>query len=175
MNEKRKEILSIFCRYLILLITALPNLYLFYLIFTPLTIFPSHFLINQFYPSKIEGSLIVTSCNIIELLDACIAGAAYYLLLVLNLTTSNISLKTRIKSIAFSWAAFLSINVARIFIFSILFLTGFTFFSTTHLLFWYLGSTLIIFLIWLAEIKLFKIKDIPVYSDLKVLFKEIKF
>ena len=45
---KLESYVSIFLRYVIIVLVALPNLYLFYLVFTPLTLYPTYFLINLF-------------------------------------------------------------------------------------------------------------------------------
>lgn len=164
---------EIFARYGILLLVAFPNLFLLYFIFTPLTIFPSYAIINFVIPSSLEGNRIITQAGIIELIEACIAGSAYYLLLILNLTTPNIHLKKRIFAILFSFIAFLAVNIFRIFLFSMLFFSGFRYFDTTHLLTWYTASTLLVIGIWIAEINFFKIKEIPLYSDVRDIIKEI--
>ncbi len=165
---------DIISRYSILLIVAFPNLFIFYFIFSPLTIFPSYYLINLVIPSMLEGNRIITHFGIIELIDACIAGSAYYLLLILNLSTPRMHLKKRIFAILFSFATFLLANLARIFLFALLFFSGFEYFNTTHLVVWYSASTLLVVLIWIAEIKLFNIKEIPMYSDMRATIKEIR-
>ncbi len=167
MNAKREVLL----RYSILLILAFPDLWLFYTVFTPLTITPSYYLINLFFPSQISGSMIISSYGVIELIDACIAGSAYYLLLILNLTTPLIKLRTRIKAIACSLTAFLIVNIIRIFLFSALFFRGYEFFDTAHLIVWYGVSTLLVLVIWIGEIKIFKIKAIPIYTDIRSIIK----
>lgn len=167
MNAKRGLLL----RYSILLILAFPDLWLFYALFTPLTIAPSYYLINIFFPSQLSGNMIISKYGVIELIDACIAGSAYYLLLILNLTTPFIKLGTRIKAIAYSFTAFLVTNILRIFLFSALFFLGYELFDTAHLIVWYGVSTLLVFFIWISEIKIFKIKAIPVYTDIKSILK----
>jgi exosortase/archaeosortase family protein len=164
---------NILLRYFILIIIALPGLLIFYFIFTPLTVYPVYFLLNLFFDvvllSKIN--ILINSISI-ELISACIAGSAYYLLLVLNLSTPKIKLKTRIRAILFSFAAFLILNILRIFILSILAVTGFSYFNATHTIFWYGFSTIIVVGIWFAEVKIYKIKKIPFYSDMKFLYKK---
>ena len=39
---------------------------------------------------------------------------------------------------------------------------------------WYLGSTLFVIGIWFIEVKLFKIKEIPIYSDIKFLYLNLR-
>jgi hypothetical protein len=57
----------------------------------------------------------------------------------------------------------------RIFILSILFVSGISFFDFAHKSFWYVGSIVFVVLIWFLGVKLFKIESIPFYSDIKFL------
>lgn len=170
-KRKKKAIFSVIIRYIILLLVSIPNLWIFYFIFTPLTIYPVYFLLKLFFSVSLSGNILTfENCPSIELIKACIAGSAYYLLLILNLTTP-IKLKKRLYSIIFLFSSFLIINIFRIFFFSILFLKSFSLFNTVHLFFWYLLSSLIVVLIWLFNIRIFKIKDIPIYSDFRNILK----
>jgi len=167
------DFLNIFIRYSVLILIALPGLVIFYFIFTPLTVYPVYFLLGLFFDVVLLSKIHILLNNIpIELIPACIAGSAYYLLLVLNLSTPKIKLKKRIYAILFSFAAFLILNILRIFILSFLAVTGSSYFNTTHTIFWYGFSTIIVVGIWFAEVKIFKIKKIPFYSDMKFLYKK---
>jgi len=167
------DFLNIFLRYFILILIALPGLSIFYFIFTPLTVYPVYFLLGLFFDVTLLSKIYLLINNIpIELIPACIAGSAYYLLLVLNLSTPKIKLKKRICAILFSFAAFLILNILRIFILSSLAVTGFSYFNATHIIFWYGFSTIIVVGIWFAEVKIYKIKKIPFYSDMKFLYKK---
>ena len=171
MRKQTKKHLIVFLRYLILLIVAIPNLYLFYLIFTPLTLHPVRFLLEIFYDTILVNNIIIINSILpIELIPACIAGAAYYLLLILNLSTPKIKLKPRLKMILISFASLLVLNILRIFILSILAFSGSPLFDITHKIFWYALSTVFVVGIWLILVKKFKIKEIPLYSDLKFLY-----
>jgi exosortase/archaeosortase family protein len=167
-----KGIIDIFVRYAILIAVALPNFWLFYLIFTPLTIYPIYFLLSLFFETALMGNIILVSkLYPIELIGACIAGAAYYLLLILNLSVPNIKIKKRIKMILISFTALLILNLIRIFTLSLVFISGNPMFDLAHRLFWYIGSTVFVVGIWFAEVKFFKIKEIPFYSDFKNLLR----
>ncbi|GBE19986.1 hypothetical protein BMS3Abin17_00717 [archaeon BMS3Abin17] len=176
MSKKREEsknsFLSIITRYLILLLVALPNLWLFYFVFAPLTIYPTYFLFDIFFDISLSGHIIsVSECFPLEIVGACIAGAAYYLLLILNLSIPNIKLGKRLKMILFAFSILLIANILRIFILGLIFVGGFSWFDITHKIFWYFLSTIFVVVIWFTEVKLFKIKDIPVYSDIRYLYK----
>lgn len=175
-NEKEKKervyISGIFARYLILVAVAIPNFYIFYLVFTPFTIYPSYFLLNFIYGvSLIDRTIFVNGLSI-ELINACIAGSAYYLLAILNLSVPNIKIKKRANMLAFAFIVFLIVNVLRILFLSVIYIEGFKFFDIIHKIIWYLGSTILVVGIWFAEVKLFKIAEIPVYSDLKYFYKK---
>ena len=113
MMKNKALILDILTRYLILILIAIPNLWLFYLVFTPLTAYPVFALLNIFYDaSLVAGKIIIINRSIpIELIKACIAGAAYYLLLILNLSTPKIKIRSRIKILLLAFGSFLVLNV----------------------------------------------------------------
>ncbi len=174
MKKISKQFTDILIRYAILIIVALPNFWLFYLIFTPLTIYPVYFLLSLFFEPSLIKNIILIGEFPIELIPACIAGSAYYLLLILNLSTPKIKIQKRIKMILFSFTFLLILNILRIFLLSLVFISGNSFFDIAHKLFWYLGSTVFVVGIWFIEVKLFKIKKIPIYSDIKFLYKKTK-
>ncbi len=172
-NLAKKRVYYIFLRYIILLLLAFPNLWLFYFIFTPLTIYPIFFLLKLFFPASLIGSTIIFNNIQIHLIKACIAGSAYYLLLILNMTTP-MPIKKRFLALIFSFSLFLIINILRIFFFSMLLLKSFSLFNLTHLIFWYFLSSLMIFSVWFLTIKIFNIREIPVYSDFKFLYSKTR-
>ena len=163
-----------FIRYLALVFVAFPNLWIFYFIFTPLTVYPTYFLLNLFFDASLisEAVIMIGQRVPIEIIDACVAGSAYYFLLILNLTTGKIKIKTRIYMVLFAFSLFLIINIIRIFLLSLLAVSGSSFFGITHILFWYLLSTIFVVGIWFAQVKIFKIKEIPFYSDIKFLYRQ---
>jgi len=175
MEKSEKPIADVLIRYIILFVIAIPDLWLFYLIFTPLTIYPVYFLLNLFFESTLIGNaIIISGCFPIEIVEACVAGSAYYFLMILNLSTPKIKFKKRITILGISFASLLLLNILRIFFLSLLFVSGSAWFDITHKIFWYLISTLFVVVIWFAEVKYFKIKEIPIYSDFIFLKKLIK-
>lgn len=177
--NSKLNVADILLRYFILLIVAIPGLWLFYFVFTILTVYPVYWILNIFFDAFLVFDINFLSKTVIwindflpiELIPACIAGSAYYLLLVLNLATPEIKIKTRISAIFFSLFAFLILNVLRIVFLSVLAITDSPYFDVTHKIFWYSLSTLFVVGIWFVEVKKFKIKEIPFYSDLKSLFE----
>ncbi|MBU1252405.1 MAG: pacearchaeosortase [Nanoarchaeota archaeon] len=171
-TRKNPNLSNLILRYLILVAVAFPGLWLFYKIFTPLTAYPVHFILGLFYNSiMLTSTTFLVNDVPIELINACIAGSAYYLLLIFNLSTPGIKIKTRVNAILFSFAAFLILNIIRIVALSSLAISGSSYFDVTHSFFWYGLSTFIVVGIWFAEVKMFKIKEIPLYSDLKSVYK----
>ena len=176
MKKEAKNILNIVCRYLILILIAIPNLYLFYLILTPITVFLVYSIIRLTYSAiLIKPNLILIGNEIpIELIPACIAGSAYYLLSILNLSTPKINLKKRIIILALSFLSLLILNVLRIYLLTIFLVNSGEnsfFFDFLHKFFWYFMSIFFVVGIWFANVKIFKIKEKPFYSDMKYLFK----
>jgi exosortase/archaeosortase family protein len=169
---ENKDVSSLFIRYLILILVSVPNLWIFYFIFTPITIYPVYLLFNLFFDATLSGNIIAIGGFSIELVDACIAGSAYYLLLILNLSTPK--MKKRMKILLLSFTALLIINILRIFLLGSAFVSGYLWFDVTHKLLWYFGSIIFVIGIWFTEVKLFKIKEIPVYSDIKNEYSNLK-
>jgi len=164
-QKQKKEIISVLLRYITLIIFGI-FLSLFYKIFFVLTIWPSFFLLNIFYNASVVGNLILINGLTIEIISACVAGSAYYLLLILNLTT-RIKIKKRVYSLIFSFSSLLLLNILRIFFLSVLFVRRFAFFDITHKLLWYVLSIIFVIGIWFLTSWIFKIKEIPIYSDIK--------
>ena len=171
----RKELWNLIIRYFILLILPINGLIIIYGITRPLTVYPVLWVLSLFYSdASLLASDIIDFAGVqAHIIPACLAGAAYYLLLILNLTTP-IALKKRIKSIIFMLALFLLVNIGRISLFAHLYVTGYSFFDLTHKITWYLGSTVLVVLIWFLTIKKFKITNIPIYTDFKNIYLDTK-
>ncbi|MGC9309154.1 MAG: pacearchaeosortase [Candidatus Nanoarchaeia archaeon] len=163
MNKK----LLIFIRYLIVIIAGLGNLALFYHIFTPTTSYAVSFLLSLFGQVSSFNKVIVFNSTIIRLIPACIAGSAYYLLFFLCLSIP-LKIEKRLALITFSFIILLFLNIIRITILALL--AGSIYFQSLHFAFWYIISTIMVFLVWIISIKIFNIKSIPLYTDIKQLF-----
>lgn len=176
MREWKRKVYSIIVRYFILIITALPNFWVFYFIFTPLTIYPVYFILNLLFNASLSGNVLFIENYpaSIEIIDACIAGSAYYLLLIFNLSIPNIKIYRRLKMIGFAFFSFLIVNIIRIVLLSAIYVLKPSLFDISHKLSWYVGSIVFVVGIWFIEVKKFKIKEIPFYSDIKSISKRIK-
>lgn len=169
----KKDVIDLLIRYLVLLLLGL-SLSLFYFVFTPLTVWPVYRYLSLLNSGTrlFEGSVIFFKGEYIEIIGACVAGATYYLLMILNFGTPMDVLK-RIKSISFLVGSFLLLNIIRIVFFSLLLAGGFGFFDLAHKLTWYFGSTILVVVIWFVNVWLFDIREIPIYSDVLKLFGDV--
>jgi len=169
-----KKSFDILLRYLFLLILVVFSLPLIYRIFTPLTINVSAALLNSLYKIVVYNDIIViNSLTFIQIIPACVAGSAYLLLLILNLTVP-MEFKRRIHAILLSFLILFVLNILRIFLLSILYHNNVPYVDFTHKLFWYVLSTVFVVFIWFLVVKIFSIKEIPAYTDFKYLMKKAK-
>jgi hypothetical protein len=173
MRKDNRNFLDILVRYSILILSALPNLAIFYWVFTPLTLYAVYFLFSLFFSVSISGTTITLGENfIISLIPACVAGAAYYLLFILNMSVPKIKISKRINLLLIAFFSFFVANVLRIFIMGVLYFNSAPFSDFLHKFLWYFGSVFLTVGIWFLEIHFFKIKGIPFYSDLKFIYKK---
>ncbi len=171
MQKNANKLLNLVTRYLLILITTLIGMNIFYSLFTPLTVYPTYWLLSLFFNSTLISNTIFISSVQIEIVDSCVAGSAYLLLLLLNLATPNIKFVKRLALLTLSFLSLLMVNILRIFLLSILLIIKEPFFDITHKIFWYGLSTVFVAVIWFFLIKIFKIKEIPFYSDIVALYK----
>jgi exosortase/archaeosortase family protein len=158
-------------RYMFILALVLTNFLSLFLPF--LTIKVSYFIINIFTSATLYGNIIYFQEQAVEIVSACVAISAYYFLLILNFSVP-MPPKKRIYALLYSFTALFMINILRIVIFSFILLASKELFKTMHFIFWFGLSSIIVVLIWFSEAKIFKIKEIPVYSDIKLFLKAIK-
>lgn len=168
------KLYSLFTRYILILIFGLGNLFIFYKIFYPLTFMPVNFILEMLGETKVfyTLNLILYNTIAIDLVGACIAGAAYYLIFILVMSTGNLASLKRLKILLLSMLIFLVFNIVRIII--MVLIANKDYFTSVHMFFWYFISIIFVVLIWFLMVRLFKIKDIPVYSDLKFLLNSIR-
>ncbi len=172
-KNSKNQLFDVVIRYSLILLSSLFGFWLFYYIFTPLTIYPVSWILSLFFSvSLIENTILINGQFPIELVPACIIGSAYFLLFALNLSIPKIKIKKRVKMIVVSFLSLLFLNILRIFAFAFIFMSGYLFFDIAHKLFWYGLSTLFVVIIWFAVVKKFNVKEIPLYSDLRYLYKQ---
>ena len=169
-----RESLFILIRYVLVLALALGNLAVIYAIFTPLTVFPVYWVLHAMYNAQyLIGNIIHFKGYYAEIISACVAGAAYYFLILLNMSTP-MSFKKRIYSLVFLLGSFLVLNILRILIFARVLFVGYAYFDLVHEITWYIGSTVLVVAIWFVNVYLFRIEDIPVYTDFKAFIADIR-
>jgi exosortase/archaeosortase family protein len=112
------------------------------------------------------NNILVLDSIAIDLIPACLALSAYLLFIILNLLTP-LKLSKRIKSLSFSLLVLLFFNILRIIFLTYLLTINSPYFTIIHKIIWYFLSTLFVILLWFLSCYLFKIKEIPLYTDLK--------
>lgn len=167
MNSQYKKIIGLFSRYLIILALGISNLYIIYATLTPITLHSTNLALKVFGQSSLSGNTIHFNSISIQLIPACIAGSAFYLLLFLLLSTGNISPKIRLRAIMFSVITLFLANISRIVILA--FLARSPSFEFYHWVFWHILSTILVVTIYLITLRRYKIKSVPIVTDMKYL------
>ena len=161
------KLFSIFVRYFFIIVLGVGNLFVFYKIFSPLTIYGLGFVLGFFRNVDIIGNIVYFGLDSIEIIPSCVAGAAYYFLFSLVMAC-RMEIKTRFKAIGALIGSFFLFNMIRLIVLS--FLIGGASFEVVHWISWHLMSTLVVVALWIFAIKIFKIEAIPVWDDFKYLF-----
>lgn len=141
-------------------------------IIKPLTLYPTYLLLLPYKPLLSSSSIIINSTTL-TISEPCLAILAYILLTLLIILTPKIQLKTRFKILLIGSTTILVTNIIRIYILSLILINNnINLFLTLHLLIWKFLSSIFIILIWILLTKHYKIKTIPIYTDLKYLIKK---
>jgi exosortase/archaeosortase family protein len=164
--KKSKNLGFIFLRYLSLILIGclIFQSGIFYSLFLKLTIYPVNWLLNLFISSRVIFDTLMVNGLRIEIISACIAVSAYFLLIAINLVTPMKPLK-RVYVTILSCLLLLGFNILRIFILALLYINGNLYLDIIHKTLWYSLNLIIVVLIWFSLVKFFKIKLIPVYND----------
>ncbi|MBI2105521.1 pacearchaeosortase [Candidatus Woesearchaeota archaeon] len=118
---------------------------------------------------------LVTQNNYIRFSEACAAVSAYFLLLLLIVFTMDMKLKARTKIFLIGSLIIFSANMIRILLLIfILEKKGFNAFQQVHDVFWIIFGSIIVALTWIFLTRFYKIKSIPIYTDVKYLLKQTK-
>lgn len=169
MNETR----NMFLRYSFLIITGVLIKYL-YDIFRPLTLYPVYygFKLLGYSPLIINGNIHL-GCQELVLVDACIAASAYYLFLVLVLSTKGLTFEEILKIYGLGVISILFVNVIRIIGMGII-LINFeeNLFETWHMIMWRFVATFFIAFLWIYLSRKFLINNMPIYTDFKYLLNK---
>ncbi len=166
-------IVNILIRYVLIVLFGLGNLWLVYRLITPLTIYGSGYLLSLFYDVTILGSVLLVGGLKFEIINACVAGSAYYLLLFLALSTKVGAWKRSLQLVLMGWGMLLVFNIIRIMVLINMGIGGSDYFDVVHKVFWYGLSTVFVLVAWFFSAYVLKIKGIPVYSDFRNLLVEV--
>lgn len=140
-------------------------------ILTFLTIHVSNLFLSLFYKTLIVGNSIFVNDKIVSFVPACIAMTAYSLLFLLITLTKDINLKASIKLFLIGAVLIFVLNIIRIeFLTFLLIRNNYNLFETVHMVFWNFVSGAYVAFVWIFLVKRYKIKSIPIYSDIKHLY-----
>lgn len=180
---KKKRRLSYEAKLLIRLVIAALLLFyfnIFYIIFTPLTVYPLYFFLKilNYAPilqQRVNPTIIVNN-TALAIIPACVAGAAYALFVLLILLTKDIDFKKSIKIFLFGAFLILAMNVLRLMFLAIIFLNfDARWFDLIHLFLWKVVASAYVAFVWIFLIWKFKVKAIPIISDLGYLWENVYF
>ncbi|MBI2670490.1 pacearchaeosortase [Candidatus Woesearchaeota archaeon] len=167
--------LSLIIRILTALIIR-PDIFYFGLVFLTMFIpFIVLIILNYDVRFLYESKTLLVNGIDLEFVRACIATSAYYLLALLILTTKGIGIKNSVKMFLIGSLLIFVMNVLRVTLLILVVINlGLDWFNLIHMTFWYILSSVYVFLVWLFLIKLYKIKNIPIYSDAKYLIASLR-
>ncbi|MFH1451694.1 MAG: pacearchaeosortase [archaeon] len=172
MDRQFNKITEIFSRYILILLVGFGNLYIFYKVLTPLTVHTLNFIISLFTATLLIENTIYIKWLTIEIVPACIAGSAFYLLFILIFSTPRIKLRKRIYMFTAATISLFLLNVTRILF--LIAITNISSFDLIHWIFWNLVSVVFVVALWVILVKIYKIKEIPIYSDVRYFYNLIK-
>lgn len=109
----------------------------------------------------------------VNVVKYCVTASAYYLLTILCIITMGIALWKRILMFLIGTALIFGMNIARIVVLIIILINNQEVFKPAHFIFGLLLSIGYVALIWVLLSLLFKVKTVPVLSDIKFLTNEI--
>lgn len=148
---------------------------IFLFLFTKITIYGSY-LSLIFYNPVIDGINLLIGDQVFIFVEACIAALAYMLLWVLIMLTKGVILPIRIKMFLFGSLLIYLMNIIRIFVLiNISINLGLNWFEKIHLVFWDFTASIFVAFVWIFLINFYKIKTIPIYSDLEYLYEKSLF
>jgi exosortase/archaeosortase family protein len=169
MNNQSKKLIGIFARYLFILLLGAGNLYIFYSILTPLTVYSVSQTISLFTEVITEGIFIHLNDFSVELVRGCVAGSAFFLMFILVFSTADIKPQKRFYALITALAMLFVLNFLRIILLVLIYSPTNVYFDAIHWVLWHLISVCFVVGIWFLVVKIYKIKSVPVHSDIKFL------
>ncbi|MGK0209546.1 MAG: exosortase/archaeosortase family protein [Patescibacteria group bacterium] len=178
MKKVDVRLLDIVVRYVLIFVLGLFDLFIFYFVFTPLTIDFVGLVLGLFVSYELIGELgnvfFVSGIEFV-VVRACVAGAAYYLLCILVLGMPGLDWGKRAKALLYSFGLFYGINVVRIVMMILLYVYwGAGAFEIVHMFLWYGMSILIVAGVWFFVSSKMGLKGRPVVDDLRFVWKQVR-
>ena len=148
---------------------------IFYVVFSPLTLWVSYGLLRLFTDVTLEGTTILAENTTLVFVPACTAASAYLLLALLILLTRGISWRQGVLIFLVGSLLIFAANIIRIqVLFYLLFNVGKNYFDTLHLLIWKVLSSVYVAGVWIFLTWKYKIRETPVVSDFQYILRKIK-
>lgn len=161
-------------RITLLLLISFFNLKLFYFLFSKLTFYLTYLTLFFYRPIISDSNLLIRN-EVLEFIPACVAGSAYFLLALLILLTKDIKLKKGIYMFVLGSLLILIANILRLDLLIVIFVSySKDLFSSLHMFFWKILSSIYVAFVWIFLVLKFRIKNIPIYSDILYLTKSLK-
>lgn len=166
--KSSKEVIILVLRYISAVILLLLG-DLLYKILQPLTFYTTYYIASLYADARLLSSTeLIVGTQTLEFVPACAAILAYILLYILILFTRGISFKLGLRIALIGSIVIFVVNIFRIeMLMYVLLKYGKDYFQTLHLLVWKIFSSLFVALLWIFFVRRYKIKGIPVYTDLK--------
>lgn len=144
----------------------------FAFVLTPITIYGSYILLVSFFDVAVKGKILLVNGFPFDIVEACVATTAYYLLWLLCFLTKDIKLKIRFKLLFYGFLLIFGMNLIRISLLVFIAMKyGFAWFTLVHLAFWNFVTGIYVALVWIFLVMKFRVYGIPVYDDLRTLYK----
>lgn len=147
---------------------------LLYFFLSPATFYASYYSLFFLDPLFLDQASFAINGVKLIFIPACVAASAYLLLLLLTFLT-DIDFSKAVKMFLLGVIFIFAGNLLRIdFLIFILLKYGSQLFRTLHLFVWDVVSTLYVVLVWIILTKIFKVKEIPIYSDFNKFYEHHK-
>ncbi len=160
-----RVLIDIFVRYILVFIFGLGNLFIFYFLLTPITINAIYFILGLFGNVVLESGVFYFNGFDFNLIEACVAASAYYLLFVLIMIVKDLNWKKRVFMILSGFGMLFILNIVRILVLVGMYWS--VYFDAVHWWLWHVFSILFVVGIWFLLIKLFNVKSTPFWDDFK--------
>ena len=145
----------------------------FSFVLSPLTVYASFYLLSLFYDASLSGNILVINNVSFVFIAACTAALAHVLLAELIFVTKGISFAMGMRLFILGSVTIFLMNLVRILLLVAVYFTfGENYFDAVHIFFWQFVSTIFVALVWIVLVEVYKIKTIPLYSDIRTVLQK---